>query len=265
VKQLEPGTIAVALNSVRPEQAAELERLGYAALWLPGGQLDTLDRITEVVEATERITVATAVIPPDVHPAGAVTQLYSRLQQEAPDRFVVGLGASQRQPKALSALDTYLDELDAKIPAERRILAALGPRKLEVARTRCAGAITLLVNPAYTATARRALGPDRVLVVDEFVVLDTNAERAREAARVRLRFLSQVGGYRANFFRMGFTELDVDTLSDRLVDDLVNWGDVEAIAARVGEHQQAGADQVVLTILGDDPKAAAHLAERLLP
>lgn len=278
VSPLNLGPIAVALNvsadSTHLAQAAELERLGYAAIWLPGGQIDTLDRIAEVVRATKRIPIASGIISPDVHPVAAVSEQYASLQQEAPDRFVVGLGASQK-PQALTALHAYLDELDtapASVPADRRILAALGPRKLAVARERCAGAITLLVTPAYTAAARHALGPDSVLIVDQFVVLDTDPTKAREAARGPLRFLSQVGGYRANFIRMGFTEQDVDTLSDRLVDHLVIWGDADAVASRVRKHLQVGADQVVLSILGDrdgaDPggfDAAAHLAEKLLP
>jgi probable F420-dependent oxidoreductase len=271
------GPIAIALNvstdGTHLMQAAELERLGYAAIWLPGGQIDTLDRISEVVGATKAIPVASAIISPDVYPAAAVRQRYAKLQQDAPDRFVVGLGASQKA-HALPALHAYLDELDAApapVPADRRILAAMGPRKLAVAGERCAGAITLLVTPAYTAAARHALGPDRALVVDQFVVLDTDPTRAREAARQPLRFLSQIGGYRASFTRMGFAEQDVETLSDHLVDQLVSWGDADTVAARVREHLQAGANQVVLSILGSGDRAfdqlqvGTQLATRLLP
>jgi len=273
---LQLGPIAVALNvsadGTHLAQAAELERLGYAAIWLPGGQIDTLDRISEVVGATKAIPVASGIISPDVYPATAVLQCYANLQQDAPDRFVVGLGASQKPP-ALPALHAYLDELDAApepVPADRRILAAMGPRKLAVARERCAGAITLLVTPTSTAAARQELGPDRSLVVDQFVVLDTEPARARETARQPLRLLSQIGGYRASFARMGFTEQDVETLSDHLVDELVFWGDVDSVAARVREHLQAGANQVVLSVLGgagvpDQLQAETRLAERLLP
>jgi probable F420-dependent oxidoreductase len=273
---LQLGPIAVALNvsadGSHLGRAAELERLGYAAIWLPGGQIDSLDRISEVVGATKTIPVASGIISPDVYPAAAVLQRYAQLQHGAPDRFLVGLGASQRPP-ALPALHAYLDELDAApepVPTDRRILAAMGPRKLAVARERCAGAITLLVTPASTAAARQELGPDRALVVDQFVVLDTEPARAREVARQPLRFLSQIGGYRASFARMGFTEQDVETLSDHLVDELVFWGDVDTVADRVREHLQAGATQVVLSVLGGDRvsdqlQAETRLAERLLP
>lgn len=128
-------------------------------------------------------------------------------------------------------------------------MAALGPRKLELARDRCAGAIALLVAPDYTTAARRLLGSELALVIDQMVVLDTDPVRARETARGPLRFLSAVGGYVANFARMGFTETDISELSDRLVDELVAWGDTDTITARLTEHLAAGADHVVLSVL----------------
>ncbi len=110
----------------------------------------------------------------------------------------------------------------------------------------------LLVTPAYTTQARRILGNDSTLVVSQMIVPGTDATRAREAARVPLSFLSGVRGYRANFARMGFTDTDIATLSDRLVDDLVVWGSADTITARIRQHLDAGADQVALTILNPD-------------
>ena len=104
-------------------------------------------------------------------------------------------------------------------------LAALGPRKLELARDRAAGAIPLLVTPAYTSAARRILGDEATLIIDQMIVLDTDVTRAREIARRPLQFLSGISGYRANFARMGFTGADIDGLTDRIVDELVAWGD----------------------------------------
>jgi len=154
------------------------------------------------------------------------------------------------------------------VPAERRLLAALGPRKLEIARTRCAGAIALLVTPAYTSEARTMLGEQSTLVIDQFVVLDTDATRARETAREPLKFLSGIPGYRANFARMGFTDTDVSDLSDRLVDALVAWGDADTIAERINTHRNAGADHVILAVLnrGNQPgplDVARQLGHRL--
>ena len=251
--------------------AAELEGLGYSTIWLPGGQIDRLDRIAEVVQATTSMNVAPGIIPPDVYRPDAVAALYADLEASAPGRFVVGLGGPQ-QAHSLPALHKFVDALDAAdppVPADRRILAALGPRKLEIARDRFAGAIALLVTPAYTAEARRILGDHRTLIVDQFVVLDGNATSARETARGHLRFLSGVRGYSANFARMGFTEDDVSDLSDRLVDELVAWGDEDAIAARINDYRAAGADHVVLGVIneGDQPgpvDVGRRMAERLI-
>jgi probable F420-dependent oxidoreductase len=280
VGKLELRTIGASLN-VTPDdtylgEAVELERLGYGTIWLPGGQIDRLDRLSAVVNATTAIAVGSAIISPDVYAADEVATLYAQLQATAPDRFVVGLSGSQKQP-AISALHDYLDQLDSstpRVPAEQRILAALGPRKLAIARDRCGGAMALLVTPAYTAEARRVLGPAPTLVIDQMVVLDDDPNRARESARGSLRFLSTVDGYRTNFTRMGFSDTEIADLGDRLVDELVAWGDSDAIAARVGEHLAAGADHVMVGILnagdgdGDRPghlETARQLAERLIP
>ena len=258
MSKLSLGPVGIALNvsadGTYLSEAAELEELGYSTLWLPGGQIDTLDRIAAIIRATTSVPVASAIIPVDVYGPAEVSQLYAGLQASAPGRFLAGLGGPQR-PRPLGPLNHYLDQLDhtePPVPAGRRILAALGPRKLELARDRAAGAVLLLVTPAYTTQARRILGNDSALVVSQLLVPDTDATRAREAARVPLSFLAGVRGYRANFSRMGFTDTDIATLSDRLVDDLVIWGSAEAITARIREHLDAGADQVALTILNQD-------------
>jgi probable F420-dependent oxidoreductase len=263
-------TLDIAPDDAHLDDAVALEHLGYSTIWLAGGQLDSLDRIATIVRATTTIAVGSAIIPPDVYSADDVAKLYADLQATDPDRFVAGLGGSQ-QPHSLPALEEYLDRLDRAdppVPVERRVLAALGPRKLELAGRRFAGAIILLVTPDYTKSARAILGEASTLVVDQLVVLDTDAARARETARAPLRFLSTVGGYIANFTRMGFSDADVAGLSDHLVDELVAWGDADAIAARVNAQFEAGADQVVLGVLadGDQPgsvEVGRRLAERL--
>src|SRR5450432_2993158 len=140
MSKLSLGPVGITLNVSADDtylrEAAEAEKLGYSAIWLPGGQIDSLDRIARIVGATRSVPVVPAVI-----------QLYAQLQASAPGRFVVGLGGPQ-QPRPLGPLGEYLDELDRAeppVPAGRRILAALGPRKLELARERAAGAVALLV------------------------------------------------------------------------------------------------------------------------
>jgi probable F420-dependent oxidoreductase len=258
MSKLSLGPVGMALNVSADDsylkEAAEVEQLGYAAIWLPGGQIDRLDRIASIVGATTSVPVIPGIIPLDVYPAAAVVQLYAELQASAPDRFIAGLGGPQR-PRPLRPLNDYLDELDRAmppVPAGRRILAALGPRKLELARDRAAGAVPLLVTPAYTRQARRILGDESTLIISQMLVLDTDPARARQAARGPVSFLSSVRGYQASFTRMGFTDGDIAGLSDRLVDELVIWGSVDRIIARIGEHLDAGADQVALTVLSQD-------------
>jgi probable F420-dependent oxidoreductase len=267
MSKLEVGPVGIALDVSADDsylkEAAELEQLGYAAIWLNGGQIDRLDRIASVIEATTSVLVGSAIIPLDVYRPDAVARLFAQV----PDRFIVGLGGPQQRARPLRAMGEFLDELDQAeppVPAGRRILAALGPRKLQLARDRAAGAIPGLVTPAYTQAARHALGEARTLIVSQLVVLSTDAAQAREAARGPLRFLSGVAGYRANFGRMGFSGADIDGLSDRLVDELVTWGDAGAIGARVSEHLEAGADQVAITVLSaDGPPGVVQAARRL--
>jgi probable F420-dependent oxidoreductase len=267
--KLDLGPVGVALNVSESylDEAAEVERLGYSAVWLAGGQIDNLGRLAELVTATTAIPVASAVISVDVYDSAAVADLYARLQAIAPDRLVVGLGGPQQQPRPLRALNAYLDQLDQAdppVPAGRRMLAALGPRKLELARDRSAGAVPLLVTPAYTSSARQVLGDQSALVIAQMVVLDTDAMRARHTARRSLRFLSGIAGYRANFERMGFSDTDIEGVSDPLVDQLVAWGDADAIGVRVREHLDAGADQVMLQVLaGDDQPGPIDVARQL--
>jgi probable F420-dependent oxidoreductase len=262
------GPVGVALNvsDTYLAEAAEAERLGYSAVWLPGGQIDNLGRLADLVRATTAVAVASAIISLDVYSPEAVTGLYAQLETSAPRRFVPGLGGPQT-PRPLQALNSFLDRLDRAeppVPAQRRLLAALGPRKLELARDRCAGAILLLVTPAYIGAARQILGDRAALVVDQMLVLDADAARARQTARGPLRFLSGLPGYRANFARMGFTENEIDGLSDRLADELVIWGDADTVAERIGQQLQAGADHVMLQVLSDGSQPRLIEAARSL-
>ena len=122
----------------------------------------------------------------------------------------------------------------------------------------------LLVDAAYTAQARSVLGADRALVIQQLAVLDSNADRARELARGTLGFLARVGGYRAQWARLGFTEPEIDGLADRLVDQLVAWGEPEVIIDRMRGHRAAGADQVSLSVLSDGAQPGPLAVARLL-
>lgn len=272
--KLELGPIGVASQEISHgdrgaaiEAAAELEQLGYAAVWL-----NDLGRIAEVVWATRAITVAGGIIAVDLVPADRLARTYADLEASHPGRFVAGIGGAHG-PRPLATLGAYLDRLDGdepRVPAEARALAALGPRMLGLARDRTSGAFPVAVTPDYTAEARAALGRDTSLLVEQFVVLEQDPEAARAAVRSGpLGFLSKQPPYMASFRRMGYGEDDIAWLSDRLIDGLVAWGDVDAIARRVEEQREAGADHVAVAVIpvpgGTTPQAAwPRLAEALL-
>jgi probable F420-dependent oxidoreductase len=233
------------------DAAAELDELGYTSIWLSGGQLDRLGQMRELVRAAPRALVGNAIIAVDKFPAADVATAYAEIEADRPGRFVVGIGGAHGA-RPLRTLGAYFDALDGAtqvVPAERRVLAALGPRMLTLARERAAGALPIVVPPSYTKEARAILGTDTSLIVQQCVVLDTDAERAREAGRGTVGFLRGVPGYVAHFRRLGFTEEEIAGLADRLVDALVAWGDVDAVTAHVRSHLDAGADQVAVTVL----------------
>ena len=164
--------------------------------------------------------------------------------------------------KPLADLQSYLDAMDAVRysavpPAEEppRILAALGPRMLELAASRSLGAHPYLTTPEHTAQARQIMGPSALLAPEQMVVLDTDPDRARAVGRAALSFYLRAPGYLANLRRLGFGDddwADPKAASDRLVDGVVAWGDVEVIEARVHQHFDAGADHVCLQALCGD-------------
>jgi probable F420-dependent oxidoreductase len=237
--------------------ATELAELGYSTIWLAGPQIQHLDQIGNLVRATRNIQVASGILSVDRFDPAAVVTAHAELDASHPDRFIVGLGGAHG-PTPLRTLAAYLDALDTvapTVPVAARILAALGPRMLRLARDRAAGAYPLLVTPDYTAQARSLLGQDATLVVGQFVIVEPDPEQARARARGPLGLMTGRGGggYAANLHRMGFAEDEIAQLSDRLVDAVVAWGDLDAVAARVSEHLRAGADQVALSVISADP------------
>jgi probable F420-dependent oxidoreductase len=245
------------------DEARHVEELGFVTLWRSG----VLPMVDVAVRATSRIPVATGIIPVSRVPSTDVVATYQGLERDHPGRFVVGLGGAH-DAHPLRTLNAYLDTLDeAGLPRSDRVLAALGPNMVDLARDRTNGAYPYLVTPAYVTEARARLGPDRLLAVLLMTVPSADRETARRAATEPLSFLTGVGGYRSNLLRLGFDEADIDGVSDRLLDGITAWGDADAIAARIAEYRGAGADQVVLRVLDPDddvPAARERLAHALL-
>jgi probable F420-dependent oxidoreductase len=242
--------------------ASTIETLGFGTLWINGGKLDRLGRLTELLAATRNAIVGSSVIPPDQHGAAEVSRLYDSAEASAPGRLVVGLGSSHR-PRALTRLARYLDGLDA-VPQDRRLLAAFGPRALALARDRFAGAMPMLLTPERTAEARRAIGPDRTLSVGLYVVLDEDANRARATARQPLGFLTTMAGYQRSLSQQGFSPRDIENISDALVDGLVAWGSPADVITHAERLHEAGADHVHVTVLGEHGQPTGLPAAQLL-
>jgi probable F420-dependent oxidoreductase len=268
VPKIELGSIGAVLSpgdNAFVDTAAHLDELGYQTIWLSGGMLASLSQIGEVLRATKRARVASGIISVDRFGAEEVSAVYAELEAAYPGRFVVGLGGAHG-PDPLKTLTAYLDRLEA-VPVATRVMAALGPRMLDLARERTAGAYPVLVTPDYTARARSRLGPATTLAVDQLVVVDTDPERAREAARGPLGFLGRLPAYQASFRRMGFADEEITALGDALVDALVPWGDADTVAAAVSGQLAAGADHVAITVTASQGASLApwrELAERLI-
>ena len=253
--------------SVAQEMAAELETLGYGAIWIPEAVgRDPMVNAFLLLSGTERITVATGIASIYARGAMTMTSGWKALSEAFPGRFLLGLGVShqpavegmrnQTYGPPLSTMRAYLDAMDAALylaaqptMEPQRCLAALGPKMLELAAARTRGAHPYYVPPEHTAFARGVLGSGPLLAPEQKVILETDAATAREIARANITGYLGLPNYANNLRRLGFTEEDITQCSDRLVDAIVVWGDVETVRTRVQAHIDAGADHVCLQVL----------------
>ncbi|MFJ3302616.1 LLM class F420-dependent oxidoreductase [Streptomyces sp. NPDC086549] len=236
------------------EAAAELEELGYGTAWLGGSS--AAHHAVPLLETTSRLAVGTSIQSIWQYEADASAAAFAEVEAAHPGRFVLGLGVSHAKladqyRRPYSALVAYLDALDeAGVPAGRRVLAALGPKTLELSRDRAAGAVPYLVTPEHTARAREILGEAPLLAPEFKVVLETDPARARALARDSLAMYLALPNYTNSFLRLGFTEDDLASGgSDRLVDALYAWGDEDGIRARIDTFFEAGADHVAIQVV----------------
>ena len=248
------------------EAAAELEDLGYSALWVPDIGGNVFDVVERLMAATKTTTIATGILNLWMHSAEETADSHARLTAAHGDRFLIGIGVSHaalidaREPgryrKPLAAMASFLDGLDSAptpLAPSTRVLAALGPKMLELARTRAAGAHPYNVTPEHTAAARAALGPASLVLPEQAVVLTTDSELARKLGRDHLAHYFALPNYTNNLRRLGFGDDDFAAGgSQKLIDALVAWGDENAIESRVRQHRDAGADHVCIQVLSED-------------
>jgi probable F420-dependent oxidoreductase len=245
--------------------AKRIEDLGYGALWIP----ETVGRhplvhASWLLANTEKLNIATGIAniyhrEPGVALAGQMT-----LAEQSGDRFLLGMGVSHKPlvegvrgleyGPPVATMRKYLEAMEAapyngfKPPARPpRVIAALGPKMLELAAEKCEGAHPYFTSPDHTAMARKILGPDKWLCVEQKVVLETDPDKARELARPVAQIYLGLPNYRNNWLRMGLEESDFENGgSDRFIDTTFAWGDVEKIQARIREHFDAGASHVCI-------------------
>ncbi|MBA2370676.1 MAG: TIGR03620 family F420-dependent LLM class oxidoreductase [Chloroflexi bacterium] len=251
--------------------AREVERLGYRALWIPETAVskDVYAHAALLLGATERLIVATGIANIWARDPVAMRNGERALAEAYPGRFLLGLGVSHEPAvkrrggtyeRPLERMREYLASMDraryaGPEPAEpaARVLAALGPRMLALAAERTAGAHPYFVPVEHTPFARKILGPAPLLAVEQAVLLETDVQRARAAARAHMAGYLRLENYANSLRRMAWSDSDIAGPSDGLVDAIVAHGEVAALVARVRAHLDGGADHVCVQVLSDDP------------
>jgi probable F420-dependent oxidoreductase len=242
-----------------------LDELGFGAVWLPGldgtGVLEVVER---QLQATQSIVIATGVMSIWGQYPQRLAAEHTRLQGDYGRRFLLGLGISSADVarrvggrntfRPITEMSAYLDELDEAEPpikVQDRILAAMGPKMVDLAARRSLGVHPFLVTPDYCAQTRTVIGNDNLLAPYVPVVLTSDPHDARTAASQWLAQFIEMPSYRSSLRAQGFTDGDLtDGGSDRLIDAVTAWGHLDTIAARVHAYHDAGADHVALHVLG---------------
>jgi probable F420-dependent oxidoreductase len=244
------------------DMAREAESLGYEAIWVGGSPPGDLVAVEKILDATERIPVATGIVNMWREDAATMAASHHRLREKHPGRFLLGVGIGHPESTSeysdpVTKIGSYLDDLEsAGVPNEEIILAALGPRVLRIAAERTAGAHPYLTTPRHTRFARDILGDSPILAPEHFVVL-SDADSASDAARRAVARYLRLDNYRRNLAREGWDQGDLDNGgSDRLIDALVLQGSPEKIADGLKAHLEAGADHISLQVIGGDPGEA---------
>ena len=259
------------------DPAAEIEALGFGALWLGGSP--SLAQARPFLERTTTITVATGILNVWRHEPADVAAQHAELRNEFGERFLLGVGighpeSTSAYTKPLTKMREFLDGLDAgepPVPRDERVVAALGPKMLKLAAERSLGPHPYFTTVEHTRFAREVAGPDALVAPEVAVVVEPDLQAGRAAARAYAASYLRLSNYVSNLLRFGFTEADIaDGGSDRLIDSVIPHGSAEQVAEAVGAHLDAGADHVCLQPVGhgpnplDDYRAlAATLSARL--
>jgi probable F420-dependent oxidoreductase len=243
-----------------PEAVPEIEALGFGALWLGGSP--SVKQAREFLEAGKTLPVITGILNIWQHDPADVAAEHARATKDFPDRFWLGIGvghpeATSDYTRPLKAVRDFLDGLDAAspaVPADERIVAALGPKMLDLAAERSLGTHPYFIHVGHTEYARKRVGEGKLVAPEVAVVVEEDDETARKIAREYARTYLGLSNYTSNLLRFGYTEDDIRSGgSDRLIDAVIPHGSAEKIAEVVRAHLDAGADHVCLQPLGHEP------------
>jgi probable F420-dependent oxidoreductase len=239
------------------EAAALVEDLGFGTLWIGGSP--QLSSVRPLLEASETLVVATSIVNVWAYEPAQLAAEYAELAADFGERLVVGIGighpeATSDYTKPLGSTRDFLDGIDAApvpIPPDRRCLAALGPKMLDLSAERSLGTIPYFTPPAHTSFARARLGAEALVAPELACFVGTDHERGRDLARKYASLYLGLRNYTSNLLRHGFEEADIaDGGSDRLLDTIVPQGSAEKIVAAAREHLDAGGDHVALQPVG---------------
>jgi probable F420-dependent oxidoreductase len=253
------------------EAAAEIDELGFGTVWLPeavGREIFSSSAL--ILSATKNINVASGIASIAARSAHTMQSGWKTLSEAFPGRFVLALGVSHSHmvtklhklsyDKPYSNMVEYLDVMDKSPYAAAapqapmyRMIGALGPKMLQLSAERGVGAHPYFTTPQHTVEARALLGAKPLIAPEIAVIFETDKDKARETARKFMGTYTRLPNYANNLMRLGFTQDDVTNQSDRLVDEIVTWGTLDKIAARIREHHDAGANHVCVQVLTHNP------------
>lgn len=243
------------------DAVAEIEALGFGALWVGGSP--SLAQTRPFLEASGTLTVATGILNVWQHDPADVAREHAELARDFPGRFLLGIGIghpehTERYRGPLTVMRSFFDGLDAAdppVPPDQRLAAALGPKMLDLAAERSLGTHPYFTTPEHTRFARERVGPDTLVAPELAVVIDPDPARGRRIARKYAKTYLGLRNYTSNLLRFGFGEDDIaGEGSDRLIDAVVPHGDIEHVAAAARAQLDAGADHVCLQPLGSGPQ-----------
>jgi len=264
------------------EVVAELDEMGWPALWIPETvSRDPFVSAAIMLEASSNLKIATGIASIWARDAMTTSNATKTLNEAYDGRFLLGLGVSHHTitewvrkheyAKPLTTMREYLERMDKSMfkgvePAEppSRVLAALGPKMLALSAELADGAHPYFVPVEHTVVAREAIGPDKLLAVEQMLVLETDPAKAREIARKHMKIYVGLPNYANNLVRMGYDEQDVADAADNVVDAIVAWGTVDDVLARIQAHHDAGADHVCIQVLQEEGGAVPMKAWRTL-